>query len=98
MTYNLTELQMADTVSELALYANSASLGMLFVMLNIVFFVALLIIFLKRNDAGVSIFAASFLSFIVSGILAYGRFVSVYSVLFYVFIMAISGFFVYLSK
>lgn len=72
MTYNMTQLQMADTFYGIAKYANDSTNGVLFgLMIIAIFFV--LIMLLKRYDFDDAFLVSSFISFILSIFLVYAK-------------------------
>lgn len=90
MTYNLTALQAADTLTKLLYYVNDEATGTLFMtlMLQAVFFI-MLMSFLRYGPVR-SIVTSSFLCFILSGFLVYLHLINTY-VLFLFFIITAIG-------
>lgn len=75
MTYNMSQIGSAETVSDIVKYANDSTgslLGSLFVIL--VFMVCLMV--MKKESFLDAFMASSFLSFILSLIMTYGNMVS----------------------
>lgn len=97
MTYNMTELQAAETVSDLAFYANSSVDGVLFGFFSIAIFFVILMA-LKRWDFEDALLTASFLSFMISGIAAFGGFIHIIFPLAYLVMTAFAGLWVYITK
>lgn len=97
MTYNMTQLQNSYTISALFNYANNSTDGVLAIGLMIgIFFILLLI--LKRFEFIQAIVTSSFLCFILSGILAYAGYMSIWGVLLFLIITAFSTLYMYVKK
>lgn len=95
--YNLTLLKDADLVSDIFTYANDASNGTLFGIFTIVIFFTMLLIF-KKWEFDEALLSSSFLSFVLSAILAYGGFVGIIYPLAYLAITAFTTFYVFVVK
>lgn len=95
--YNLTNLTSATQVSDVALFANSASNGILFGFGLIGVYIILLIA-LMRFDFDSNLLASSFVMFVLSSVLAFGEFVSMMFPLGFLLILALTGLFVYMTR
>lgn len=95
--YNISDLTSATKVSEVVLFANSTSNGVLFGFGLISFFVIILIA-LIRYDFDTVLLVDSFIMFILSGFLAYGGFVSIFFPLAFLLLMILSGLYVYMVR
>jgi len=95
--YNITSLTESLNFGELALWANAASDGVLFGFFTIaIFFVVVLA--LKRYDFADGLLVGAFVSFVISGILTYGGFLNIIFPLCFLIIVALSGFYVWMTK
>lgn len=97
MTYNLTQLQASEKVSELFIYANDSTGGVLMTGLMIAIFFVLLMV-LKRYEFTHAVVTASFLCFILSSLAAYTGFMSLYAVLLFLTLTAFSLFYMYVKQ
>lgn len=95
--YNLTSLQQAADVSDIFIYANTNTGGLLIGlgMLSI-FFIMLLV--LKKWEFTDALLVSSFISFILSSILSYGQMLNFMFPLTFLLIAAFTAFFVYTAK
>ena len=75
MTYNMTILQEDTTVSKLFSVANSYTSNSLIGMFSIVFFFVLLSV-LKKFDFKDAFISASFISFVIGGLLSFAGFLN----------------------
>lgn len=97
MAHNLTTLYAAETGSDLVIFANSVTGGVLFGGLTIALFVIMLYV-LKRFDFDGALVASSFSCFIISGIATYGGLLNIMYPLTFLAILAFSGLFLWLSN
>jgi len=95
--YNLTLLKETDTVSEIAIYANNATDGILFGLFMIIIFFTMLLIF-KKWEFDEALLSSGFSSFILSAILAYGGFINLIYPLAFLAITAFTAFYVFVVK
>ena len=97
MTYNLTQLQDAEKVSQLFLFANSTTGGVLASGLMIAIFFVLLIV-MKRYEFTHSFVTASFICFILSSLAAYAGWSNLYVVLAFLTLTAFTLLFMYIKQ
>lgn len=95
--YNLTLLKDADLVSDIFVYANDASNGTLMGIFVIVIFFVMLMVF-KRWEFDEALLSSSFLSFVLSAILAYGGYIGLVYPLTFLGITAFTTFYVFVVK
>lgn len=97
MPYNLTGLENADTISELAIFANTTTEGKLFGFFMMALFI-IIIFLLKRFPFIEGVLASSFVCFILSAILVYGEYLSLMFALIFLVILALSALYYYTSQ
>lgn len=99
MTYNMTCIQNATSPGVLAACSNTATDGLLFGGLSVALFIILLI-GLRRGGYPVedTVLVSSFALFIITAIMAYGKFLNIYYPLAYLIILAFTGLYVWVSK
>lgn len=96
MTYNISQLQAADSIADIFVYANTATgtiLLNLFVMA--VFFV--LLFRLMGHGFAKALASSGFACFIIAAALAYGGFIPILLPLFFLALTAFSGLYLYLT-
>lgn len=100
MTYNLTELQGAADWGDIATAANSATDGVLFGGLSIALFFVFVVSLKKSGGWGIdeSLLASSFACFVLTAVLAYGKYVTVIFPLSYLAILAFTGLYVWATR
>lgn len=97
MTYNLTALQASDSFSELVLYADESTGGILVGLFVVaVFFVGLFA--LKRYDFEQTVPALSFFCFIISLLLSFAHLLNFLFPLGFGILLALSTMYVYISR
>jgi hypothetical protein len=97
MTYNLTNLTGATTVSDIVTYANEATHGimvMLFVMA--LFFIAFMN--LKKNGFVEASAVSGFICFVVSGYFTYAKMLTITFPLFFLAVIAFSLMYLYVRR
>jgi len=97
MAYNMTELQETETVYQLIQYANTYSSGLLVGLFTVAIFIVL-IMALKRYDFGNALITSSFITAVISSILAYIGLVNIYFPIAYISITAFTALFLYTRK
>lgn len=98
--YNMTKLVQSQDVGDLALTANSYSGGVIFGGGSLAVFIIVLVL-LTRNpnsEFANSLLVASFVSFVLAGILAFGEYLSPIFSLGYLILMALTGLFIWTTK
>lgn len=96
MSYNMTQLQNADTFFGIVQYANASTNGVLMgLMMVAVFFVLLML--MKRYDFEVDLLVSSFISFILSLILVYAKLLNFMFPLTFLIIAALTFFLMHSS-
>lgn len=95
--YNITRLKAALNSADIVSYANDSTEGVLmgFVLISIFF---ILLFIMRRWDFDKSILAASFSCFILGLILTYVQWLNFMVMLFFLFVTALSGLYVYFSR
>lgn len=96
-SYNITQLQAADTVNELFVYANDVTGQVLMGLFMIAIFFIMLMV-LKRWDFDKALLSSSFSCFILATILSYGRLLNFMIPLLFLIIMAFTGFYMYMNR
>lgn len=97
MSYNVSELYNATSISDLTLYANNATDGVLFGFFMIGIFLVMMFA-LKRWEFDDSLLASSFACFILSGILSYGGYLNMIFPLGFLAMMAFTAFYIFVVK
>ena len=92
--YNISGLTGALNIGEVALFANTASNGILFGFFFIGIFFIMMFSF-KGFEFGKSILTASFICFLLSAIAVYGGFLNIIFPLAFLIMMALSGLYVW---
>jgi uncharacterized BrkB/YihY/UPF0761 family membrane protein len=99
MTYNMTCVQAAADPGVIATCANAATNGTLFTGLSVaLFFIFLFALRRQQWPVDDSILAAAFACFILTGVLAFGKYVNVFVPLAYLAIMAFDGLYLWVSR
>ena len=100
MAYNLTNLTAAQDLGDLAVVANNFSNGVLFAGGTVAIFFITLILLSRNpnNDFANSLLVSSFVSFILSGMLAFGGYINILFPLGYLIILSLTGLLVWTSK
>lgn len=96
--YNLTQMQGDVNLYNLIVYGNDASQGMLVGGLMIAIFFIILFRLVTNNEFSKALLATSFISFILSGILALGELVGMIFPLFFLALLAFTGLYVYTTN
>jgi len=97
MTYNVSGLYNATSISDITLYANSSTSGVLFGFFMIgIFFV--MMFSLKRWEFDDALLSSSFSCFLLSSVLAYGGYLNVVFPLAFLAMMALTAFYSYVVK
>lgn len=97
MTYNLTDLQSQTQISGLFIYANNATDGVLIIGFMIAVFFVLFMV-LKRFEFTHALVTSAFLCFVISSLLAYAGFMSLYGVLFFLILTAFTTLYIYTTQ
>jgi len=97
LTYNITALQEADTVYKLFEYANMSTEYSLFGLFMIAIFFVMLMA-LKKNDFLDALITSSFICFVLSSILTYGKLLNMVFPIMFLGITAFSGLYMYSVK
>ena len=92
--YNITGLQEALNIGEVALFANTASNGILFGFFFIGLFFIMILSF-RGFEFSKSFLTASFICFIASSIASYGGFLNIIFPLAFIIMTAVGGLFVW---
>lgn len=98
MNYNMTALQNSQYISDLVVYADQSTNGLIMGLGLIALFVVLLTTFLRRNDFDQSLLVSSFLCFIASLLLNVGGYVVWLFPSIFLLIMALTGFVMFVIK
>lgn len=93
--YNLINLTSSTNLGEVAIFANNVSQGVLFGFGMIALFFIMLLAIKKNADFDESLLASSFLSFILSIILAYGGMLNIKFPIGFLFISCLTALFLY---
>lgn len=98
MSYNMTALQQVDTVGKLFQFADNSTGNLLFGFIIVaIFFIMLLV--MKRWEFDKALLSSSFASFIMSLILSYAGYLSFFPwVLIFLIVMALTGFYMYMTR
>ena len=96
--YNLSKIQEALTVSDVATAANEYSQGVLYGFFMIGIFIVFLMAFKFRNDFDESLLVSSFICFVISGIATYGGFLNIIFPLTFLILTVMTGFWVWVTR
>lgn len=92
MTYNITQLQNADTIFKLVVYANDSTTGFVAIaFLLAVFFISLMA--LKRYEFSKALLASSVIGFVISLLLNYAHLINPIWSLIFLIVAAFSAMF-----
>lgn len=104
MSYNITQLANSATASDLVCFANSTTTGVLLGMLMIGLFFIFLFALKSRYEFDDSLLASSWVCFVLSAILAYGKcsdgthFLNIIFPLAFLCIAAFTGLYIWVAK
>lgn len=97
--WNLTSLQETGNVLEVTTWANNITDGLLFGLLCVAVFIIILIVLMRKNSEFIdSLLVSSWISFVLTLILSFAEFISVYYVLVFLAIGSFTAFFAYVAK
>ena len=94
LTYNMTALQEVDTVYKLFEYAQISSEYTLFGLFMLAIFFVMLMV-LKKWEFTDSLITSSFICFVLSSILVYGKLLNMWFPIFFLGITAFTGLYMY---
>lgn len=97
MVYNVSELYNATTISDVVMYANTATSGVLFGFFIVAIFIVMMFV-LKKYDFEDALVTSSFSCFLLSGILAYGGIINIIYPLAFLALTALTGFYLYVIQ
>lgn len=97
MSYNITQLQEAENLMDIFTYANESSSNILIGSFMIAIFFVLLMAF-RNWDLAESLMASSFVCLVLSMMLVYAELLTFMFPLFFLALLAFTGFFVYTRR
>ena len=95
--YNITSLQSATTITEIFTFANDVTDQLWFGFLIVTIFFVLLIA-LKRYPFENAMLSSAFATFLLSSILTYAGYLNFLFPLFFLIVMALTGFYMYMTS
>ena len=98
MTYNMTQLQNAETVGQIVVYASNSTGDLLFGLATVALFIIMVATLLRRSEFKEALMVASFISFVLSFFLVQGQLISVVFLLAYLALMVMSIFYNFINK
>jgi hypothetical protein len=97
MTYNLTGLYASDSIFDLFTYANEQTSGILFGLFMVSIFLIMTFAFIKFGFEK-ALLVSSFISFVLSSILSFSGFLTIYYPIAFLAITAFIGLYVFFSN
>jgi|19_taG_2_1085344.scaffolds.fasta_scaffold221260_1 uncharacterized membrane protein len=98
MSYNLTDLQDSETVTDLFIYANDSVTGLLGGMFMLAVFFVLLGLMMKKNDFDSALLSCSFISFVLGMLLSYAGLLTLIFPLGFLALTAFTAFYMFVVK